>query len=140
MDLAIQQKIEHIICQAQTIAVVGLSPKPHRPSHQVARYLLTAGFTVIPVNPGQSEILGCTCYPNLTEIPGPIDIVNIFRRSEHVVSIVRDAITIRAKVIWMQEGIINREAAAVAEGAGLVVVMDRCLKTDHLQIAGRSQL
>jgi predicted CoA-binding protein len=135
-----QQEIKHIICQDQTIAVVGLSPKPHRPSHQVARYLLAAGFAVIPVNPGQSEILGRTCYPNLTEIPVPVDIVNIFRGSEHVVPIVRDAISIRAKVIWMQEGIINREAAAVAEGAGLVVVMDRCLKTDHLQIAGRSEL
>jgi predicted CoA-binding protein len=135
-----QQEIRQIICQDQTIAVVGLSPKPHRPSHQVARYLLAAGFAVIPVNPGQSEILGRTCYPNLTEIPVPVDIVNIFRGSEHVVPIVRDAISIRAKVIWMQEGIINREAAAVAEGAGLVVVMDRCLKTDHLQIAGRSEL
>ncbi len=115
--------------------MVGISPKKHRPSHQVTRYLFDAGFTVVPVNPGQNEILGLPCYPDLLSIDRSIDIVNIFRRSEHVLPIVRDAITIGAKVIWMQEGIINDSAAEVARQAGLQVIMDRCIKIDHMQFA-----
>jgi len=124
--------IRRILQDTRTIAVVGLSPKPHRPSHQVARYLLAAGYTVIPVNPGQDAILGLACYPDLRAVPIPVDMVDIFRRPEAVVPIVQDAITIGAKYIWMQEGIVNEKAAAEAEAAGLAVVMDRCTKIDHM--------
>jgi hypothetical protein len=116
---------------AKTIAVVGLSPKHCRPSNMVARYLIEAGYTVIPVNPGQTEILGLPCYPNLAAIPTPVDIVNIFRRSEEVPPIVAEAIAIGARMIWMQEGVIHADAARTAQAAGLVVVMDRCIKTVH---------
>ena len=116
---------------AKTIAVVGLSPNPDRPSHRVARYLLDQGFTVIPVNPGQTEILGQKCYPQLTDIGHPVDIVDIFRKSADVPPIVAEAIEIGAKTIWMQEGVINEEAAALARSRGLAVVMDRCLMIEH---------
>ena len=126
--------IRQILKDSQTIAVVGLSPKPHRPSHQVALYLMEVGYTIIPVNPGQDTILGYTCYPNLRDIPTPVDMVDIFRRQEEVAPIVEDAIAIGAKFIWMQEGIVNEKAAAKAEGAGLTVIMDRCTKIDHLNL------
>jgi len=120
-----------ILEQISTIAVVGLSPKEHRPSNRVARYLIAAGFTVIPVNPGQERILGRSCYPNLAEVPVPVDLVDIFRASAHVLPIVEEAIAIGAKAVWMQKGIINEEAAILARQHGLVVVMDRCLMVDH---------
>jgi len=127
-------KIRRILTGSKNIAVVGLSPKPNRPSHQVAAYLMDAGYTVIPVNPGQDMILGRTCYPNLTAVPIPVDMVDIFRRPEEVVPVVEEAIAIGAKYIWMQEGIINNEAAAKAEAAGLEVIMDRCTKIDHMNL------
>jgi len=123
--------IKKLLSTAKTIAVVGLSPKESRPSNMVARYLTEAGYTVIPVNPGQEEILGLDCYPDLASIPGPVDIVDIFRRSEDVPPIVAEAIAIGAKAVWMQEGVIHAEAAQTAKAAGLMVVMDRCLKTVH---------
>ncbi|OGQ86933.1 MAG: CoA-binding protein [Deltaproteobacteria bacterium RIFOXYD12_FULL_56_24] len=123
--------IKKLLTTSRTIAVVGLSPKEARPSNMVARYLIEAGYTVIPVNPGQEEILGLDCYPNLTAIPTPVEIVNIFRRSEEVEPIVAEAITLGARMIWMQEGVIHAEAARTAKAAGLVVVMDRCIKTVH---------
>jgi len=123
--------IKKLLTTAKTIAVVGLSPKEARPSNMVARYLIKAGYTIIPVNPGQKEILGLDCYPDLTAIPTPVDIVNIFRRSEDVEPIVAEAIAIGARMIWMQEGVIHAEAARTAKAAGLVVVMDRCIKTVH---------
>ena len=123
--------IRRMLTDSKTIAVVGMSPKPHRPSHQVAAYLMGAGYTVIPVNPGQNEILGRTCYPNLRDIPVPVDMVDIFRRPEMVPTVIEDAIAIKAKYIWMQEGIVNMEAAAKAEAAGLAVIMDRCTMVDH---------
>ncbi len=126
--------LKMILENVQTIAVVGLSPKKHRPSHQVASYLLAAGFNVIPVNPGQREVLGKTCYPNLISIPIKIDLVNIFRKSEDVPPVVEEAIKIKARFIWMQQGIINEEAADKARKAGLQVVMDRCLSVDHRQL------
>ena len=126
--------IRRILMDSKTIAVVGLSPKPHRPSNQVARYLMEAGYTIIPVNPGQDSVLGMPCYPNLRSIPTSVDLVDIFRRSEAVMPIVEEAIEIGAKYIWMQEGIVNREAAARAEAAGLAVVMDRCTKIDHMDL------
>ncbi len=126
--------IRRILKDSKTIAVVGLSPKPQRPSHQVARYLMAAGYTIIPVNPGQDTILGLPCYPNLRAIPTQVDMVDIFRRPEAVLPIVEDAIAIGAKFIWMQEGIVHEEAAAKAEAAGLIVIMDRCTKIDHMNL------
>ena len=136
MILSSQQvaSIRRILNDSRIIAVVGLSPKPHRPSHQVACYLMEAGYTIIPVNPGQDSILGLPCYPSLRAIPGTVDLVDIFRRQDKVLPIVDDAIAIGAKYIWMQEGIVNVEAAALAEAAGLVVVMDRCTKIDHMNL------
>ena len=126
--------IRKVLRESKTIAVVGLSPKPNRPSHQVASYLMEAGYTIIPVNPGQDVILGQTCYPNLRDIPTPVDMVDIFRRQEEVVPIVNDAISIGARFIWMQQGIVNEEAAEKAEAAGLTVIMDRCTKIDHMNL------
>lgn len=131
MFLADFSEITQILKKYKTIAVVGLSPNSERPSHQVARYLLDAGYTIIPVNPGPTEILGQTCYPNLSAIPTPVDVVDIFRRPEYIPPIVDEAIKIKAKVVWMQEGIVNHEAARKARDAGLTVIMDRCIKKDH---------
>jgi uncharacterized protein len=124
-------EIRKILEKSISIAVVGLSPKESRPSNLVGRYLIDAGFTVIPVNPGHDEILGKTCYPSLSQIDKPVDIVDIFRKSEDVLPIVEEAITVGAKVIWMQLGVVNHQAAARAEEAGLTVIMDRCIKLDH---------
>ena len=128
------QQIRTILQNNSIIAVVGLSPKLERPSNQVARYMLSEGYRIIPVNPGQNQILGEKCYPDLGSVPERIDIVNIFRRSEHVLPVVEDAIAKKAKVIWMQEGIVNEPAARLAEGHGLTVIMDRCIKIDHQQL------
>lgn len=131
MDKTLNDTVRNILASTSTIAVVGLSPKENRPSNLVARYLLNAGFTVIPVNPGQTEILGLPCYPDLRAIPTPVDLVDIFRRSEEVGGVVDEAIAIGAKTVWMQQGIVNETAAARARGAGLTVIMDRCIKVDH---------
>ena len=126
--------IRMMLQESKTIAVVGCSPKPHRPSHQVAAYLMDAGYTIIPVNPGQDVILGQTCYPNLRAIPTRVDMVDIFRKPETILPIVEEAIEVGARFIWMQEGIVNEEAAAKAEAAGLEVIMDRCTKIDHMNL------
>ena len=127
------KQIKKILDNTKTIAVVGLSPKENRPSNMVARYLLAAGYRIIPVNPGQTEILGQTCYPYLTSIPAEVkvDLVDIFRRAEDIPPVVERAIKIGAKTVWMQSGIVNEDAAGTAGEAGLAVVMDRCLKVDH---------
>ena len=125
------KEIVSLLRQARTIAIVGLSPKADRPSHMVGRYLLDAGYSLFPVNPGQSEILGLKCYPDLVSIPVHIDIVDIFRRSEDVYPIVEEAVKIGAGAIWMQLGIVNQEAAEFARRHGLQIVMDRCIKVDH---------
>ena len=126
--------IRNILKNTTTIAVVGLSPKPNRPSNQVAQYLKDAGYTIIPVNPGQDTLLGLPCYPSLQAIPGPVDMVDIFRRSEFVLPVVEEAIAIKAKIVWMQSGIINEAAARLAEEAGLTVIMDRCTMVDHMNL------
>jgi len=123
--------IGKLLKRVTTIAVVGLSPKESRPSNMVARYLLEAGYKVIPVNPGQTEILGEVCYPDLLSVPESIEIVNIFRRSEDVPPIVEQAVEIGAQAVWMQQSIINDDAAELARSKGLFVVMDRCIKVDH---------
>ncbi|HET6371738.1 MAG TPA: CoA-binding protein [Candidatus Polarisedimenticolia bacterium] len=110
----------------KTFAVVGLSDRPDRPSHSVALFLKQRGYRIVPVNPALTEVLGERCYPSLKEIPFPIEVVDIFRRSEFVGPIVDDAIAIGAKVVWMQLGVIDEIAAERARAAGLEVVMDRC--------------
>jgi uncharacterized protein len=124
--------INDILKDCKTIAVVGLSSDEGRPSHRIARYLQNCGYKVIPVNPTLKEALGEKAYPSLREIPEKIDIVDVFRRSEDVPPIADDAIAIGAKCLWMQEGIVNKQAAKKAEAAGLKVVMDRCLMMEHL--------
>lgn len=124
----------HVLESSKTIAVVGLSAKENRPSNQVARYLITAGYEIIPVNPGQEKILGRQCYPSLSAIPVPVDVVDIFRRADEVMPVVEEAIAIKAKAVWMQLGIVNEEAADKARAAGLQVIMDRCMKIDHMNL------
>ena len=113
------------------MAVVGISDKPHRPSYYVTEYLLYAGFTIYPVNPRYEKVLDLKCYPTLSAIPQSVEIVDIFRRPDTVMPVVEEAIKIGAKVVWMQQGVINYEAAQKALDAGLMVVMDRCLKVEH---------
>ena len=127
--------IEDIIESARTIAVVGLSPKEDRPSNVVARYLKEQGYRVIPVNPAIQEIMGERSYPDLPSISHPVDVVDIFRRSEDVLPIVEDAIKIKARAVWMQEGVINHLAAERAREAGLRVVMDKCIKVEHQRLS-----
>lgn len=129
-------QIKKILMKYKTIAVVGLSRKWNRPSHFASKYMKDHGYKIIPVNPGYDEILGEKCYPTLLDIPEPVDIVDIFRRSDDVPPIVDDAIKIGAKVVWMQLTVINEEAAQKAEDAGLEVVMDRCVKIEHGRFFG----
>lgn len=120
-----------ILTEFRTIAMVGASPNPERPSHRVFDYLAHHGYHVIPVNPNAREILGHTSYSDLKAIKEKVEVVDIFRSSEEVMPIVEEAIRIGAKAIWMQEGVINEEAAAKARKAGLVVVMDKCMMKEH---------
>jgi predicted CoA-binding protein len=122
---------EEILNFSRVVAVVGLSSKPDRPSYKVASYLKEQGYRIIPVNPAEKEILGEPCYPDLASIPESVDVVDIFRPSEEVLPIVEEAIRIGAKAVWMQEGVINEEAANRAEEAGLRVVMDKCMGKEH---------
>jgi len=126
-----RHEIAKILKDSKTIAVVGLSDKPDRPSHTVPAYLQQAGYRIIPVNPKLTEELGEQAYASLRDIPQTVDVVQIFRRAEDVPPVVEDAIAIGAKVVWMQSGIINEEAAARAEAAGLKVVMDACMREEH---------
>jgi len=126
---------EEILNSSLVVAVVGLSPNPNRPSYRVASYLKEQGYRIIPVNPKAKEMLGETCYPDLASIPESVDVVDIFRRSDEVLAIIEEAIKIRAKAVWMQEGVINEQAAARARGAGLLVVMDRCMLKEHMKLA-----
>ncbi len=128
------QELRQILADVKTIAVVGLSDKPQRPSYGVASYLQEQGYRIIPVNPNISSVLGEKAYPNLREVPHAVDMVDIFRRPEYVLPIVEDAIAIGAEVVWMQLGIVNQEAAAAAEAAGLTVVMDECTAATHRRL------
>lgn len=123
-----------ILNQYRTVAIVGASPNPERPSYRVASYLMEHGYQVIPVNPNAPVILGNTSYPDLSSIPEKIEVVDIFRKSEEVMPTVEEAIKIGAKVVWMQEGVINEEAAAKARDAGLLVVMDKCMLKEHQRL------
>lgn len=126
-----ETEMRELFTTNKTIAVVGLSPDEFRPSHGVALYMQRAGFRIISVNPSCDEVLGEKSYPSLKDIPEPVDIVDIFRRSEAVPEIVEEAIVKGARVIWMQEGVVNEVAARRAEEAGLKVVMDRCILKEH---------
>jgi uncharacterized protein len=131
-----EEEIRNTLSSCKTVAVVGVSPKSDRPSHLVAAYLQSKGYRILPVRPDGEVILGERVYHSLTEIPGEIeiDVVDIFRKSEDVPPVVEEAIQRGAKVIWMQEGVANPEAASIAEKAGLQVVMDRCIKKEHQRL------
>ena len=123
--------VRDILEESKVIAVVGLSPKPERDSHEVAKYLQDQGYRIVPVNPRADTILGEKSYPDLASIPEKVDVVDIFRRSDDVPPVVDQAIDIGAKAVWMQLGIVNEVAAAKAREAGLGVVMDRCMLVEH---------
>jgi predicted CoA-binding protein len=125
---------ERILQDCHTVAMVGASPDAERPSYRVFSYLKEQGYRVIPVNPRFPSILGETCYPDLAAIPDKVDVVDIFRRSEDVPPIVDQAIGIKAKVVWMQQGVVNEAAASRAREAGLQVVMDKCMRKEHLKM------
>lgn len=129
-------EIKEILSHSRNIAVVGLSPKQERPSHIVASFLQIKGYRIIPVRPPGPDILGEKAYPNIMEVPFDIDIVDIFRKPEAVLEIVNEAIEKKAKVIWMQEGVINEQAAEIAHKAGLKVIMDKCIKKEHQKFFG----
>lgn len=131
-----EQEVRKILVENKTIAVVVMSAKPNRPSLEVPLYLREHGYTIIPVNPKATEIAGMKSYPDLLSIPEKVDLVDVFLRPEQVPPVVEDAIKIGAKVVWMQEGIVNHAAAARAEEAGLVAVQDLCMRVAHRYFFG----
>lgn len=140
--LALAERMPHILTHCRSIAVVGLSPKPHRASFDVARYMQAQGYRIIPVNPNAVEVLGEKAYATLREAAQheKIDLVNCFRNSEDIPPIVEEAIAVGAQAVWMQLGISNPVAAATAEAAGLLVVQDHCIKIDHRVLMSRGLL
>jgi uncharacterized protein len=129
-------EIKTILEASHTIAIVGLSDKPDRDSYRVAEYLQTAGYRIIPVNPAVASVLGERSYGAVTQIPEPVDVVDIFRKPEAVAPVVEEVIASGAKVVWMQLGVVNESAAEAARAAGLQVVMDRCMKVEHRRLLG----
>jgi len=139
-DLARYQdalKIQQVLLSARTIAVVGLSNNPLRASYFVGFYLQRHGYRVIPVNPRESQILGEKSFASLTEVPVPVDVVNVFRAPEALPGIAAEAVAIKARCLWCQFGVINEEGARIAEKGDLTVVMDRCIKVEHARYVGR---
>jgi hypothetical protein len=128
--------IQKIYTEYKTIAIVGASNNPQRPSYEVAQYLQAQGFKIIPVNPALTELFGEKAYPNLAAIPGPVDVVDIFRNSEAVPEIVEEAIAKQAKVVWMQPGAENLQAYERAAQAGLEVIMGACMMREHKKFKG----
>jgi len=128
--------VEDILKNSRTVAMVGLSSNKERPSNLVGRYLKEHGYRIIPVNPNEKTVLRLKSYPDLSSIPGKVDVVDIFRRPEDIPAIVKEAIKIGAKAVWMQEGIKNAEAAALARQAGLKVVQDKCMRKQHIKLFG----
>ncbi len=128
--------LRRILTACRTIAVVGLSAEWHRPSYFAAKYMQQHGYRIVPVNPRYDEVLGERCYPSLTDIPHPVDMVDVFRRTEDVLPIAEQAIAIGAKCLWQQLGVQNLEADALARAAGLDSVMDRCVKIEHARLFG----
>jgi uncharacterized protein len=129
--------IQRVLHNARTIAIVGLSKNELRASYFVGYYLKRHGYQVIPVNPRETEILGEKCYPSLLDVPVPVDVVNVFRAPDALPGIARDAAAIGAGALWCQFGVINAEGIQIASGAGLTVVVDRCLKIEHARYVGR---
>ena len=133
-DDAIRRLLESV----RRIAVVGLSPKPHRDSNRVARYLQERGYEVVPVYPREEKILGQQVYCRIQDVPGGVDLVDVFRRSEHLPAVFDEALAARAPAIWLQLGCIDYDGARRAHGVGVTVVMDRCLMVDHARLLGRA--
>jgi hypothetical protein len=129
--------IQRVLHTASTIAVVGLSGNELRASNFVGYYLKRHGYRVIPVNPRETEILGAPCYPSLTDVPVPVDVVNVFRAPDALPQIAREAVKIHAATLWCQFGVINEEGGRIAEDGGVTVIMDRCLKVEHARYLGR---
>lgn len=132
MEINAAESIKRILDECKTIAVVGLSSNPIRPSYGVSRYMQQHGYRTIPVNPNETEVLGEKAYATLRDVPGPLELVDIFRRSEDAGAIVDEAIALGAKAVWLQEGVIDEVAAQRALDAGLLVVMDRCILKEHM--------
>jgi uncharacterized protein len=130
--------IERLVREARTVAVVGLSPDPGRPSHGVARYLRRSGLRILPVNPALTSWEALPAYPSLADLPERVDIVDVFRRPEHVPAIARDAVAIGAGALWLQLGVLSEDGAEIAAAGGLDVVMDRCLAVEHREVVGWS--
>jgi uncharacterized protein len=130
--------IERLVREARTVAVVGLSPDPRRPSFGVAKGLRASGLRIMPVNPAISTWEGITAYPSLDALPEAPDIVDVFRRSEHAVEVASQAVAVGAGALWLQIGVISEQAAELATAAGLDVVMDRCLLVEHREVVGWS--
>jgi predicted CoA-binding protein len=128
--------LRRILAECRTIAVVGLSAQWHRPSNFAAKYMQEHGYRVIPVNPAYAEVLGETCYPSLEAIPHPVDMVDCFRAASEILPLAKSAVAIGAKVLWMQLGVINLDAALFAREHGLDVVIDRCVKIEHARLFG----
>ena len=126
--------IRKALVEAKTIAVVGASSKPTRPSFDIFRYLLRAGYRVYPVNPGEKDVFGQKAYASLADLPETVDVVDVFRRSEYTPAVATEAVAHGAKVLWLQLGVQNDEAAAIATAGGLIVVMNSCIKVDHRQL------
>jgi predicted CoA-binding protein len=130
-------KIQRVLHHAKTVAIVGLSPNELRASNFVGYYLRRHGYRIVPVNPRETEILGEASYPSLVDVPVRIDVVDVFRKPEAVPEIAREAVAIGAGALWCQFGVINLEAARIAEDGGVTVIMDRCLKVEHARYIGR---
>jgi predicted CoA-binding protein len=128
------RQLEKLLTSAKTIAVVGHSADPSRTSYQIAAFLRRAGYNVIPVNPTVTEIDGQPCYAALADVPQPIDIVNVFRRSEYLPDIVREAVAVEAGAVWAQLGVEHRDAISIAQESGMPLVMDRCIKVEYMRL------
>jgi len=139
MTVADDAGLLQILTMSKTIASVGVSSNPEKPSSSVFEYLLAQGFQMIPINPAAAEVMGLKTYRDLRSVPGAIDVVQVFRRPEDVPPVVEEAIAVGAKVVWMQEDVVNEAAARAAEAAGLKVVMDRCMRKTHIRLLGASR-
>jgi len=134
-----QRDIDTILSGMTRVAVVGVSADPSRPSNEVAGYLIRQGFKVYPVNPRLQTVFDLPCYPDLRSLPGPVEVVDVFRRSEEAGAVVDEAIAVGARAVWLQEGVVDEAAAARARTAGLLVVMDRCMLKEHARRAAAGE-